>query len=67
VPHVGGVSPHHVPHVQLRHLVVGEIGGLVAPPAQLGDERVGIPARPGREADEDVRPAPARQPIVESR
>jgi hypothetical protein len=51
--------------VQLRHLVVGEIDGLVAARAQLGDERVGILARLGREADEDVRLAPPRQSIVE--
>jgi hypothetical protein len=32
------VAANHVPHVQLRHLVVGQVDGLVAGRLELGGE-----------------------------
>ena len=66
VPHVGAAAADHVADVQLGHLVVGQIDGLVA---ARRVERRGEPrrilARLGRDADEDVRALAAAQAVVE--
>ena len=67
MPHVWRVAADHVPHVQLGHLVVGEIDRLVAAAIQHGGERGGILTRLRGDADKDVRLAAAAQPVVELR
>ena len=55
---------HHVPHVQLRHFVAGQIRRLVALRPQRAASVAIVPCR-GRDADEDVRLVPSAEPIVE--
>ena len=55
VAHVGRAAADHVAHVQLGHLVVGEVDGLVAGGDQLRRQRRAVLARLRRDADEDVR------------
>ena len=54
--HVGRVAAHHVAHVQLGHLVVGEVDRLVAGRASsCARQRRAILPRLRGDADEDVR------------
>ena len=65
VARVGSAPADHVPDVQLRHLVLGEVDRFVAAAGQQRGERGRVLARLGRDADEDVRLLASAQAIVE--
>ena len=65
VPHPGRAAAHHVAHVELGHLVVGQVDGGVALLAQPGGHRLAVAARRRLQPHEDVGLVAPGEAVVE--